>query len=188
MLAIAFKEWAAVCAAVATGRQSVILRKGGIAEVGGEFRPEHGRFWLYPTHFHEQQARGLKPECADLLAAAEAGRPPAGQVTLTHFVDVTAVRFVESLDTILRLDRFHFWSEATVRQRFAYRTPGIYLLTVRAWRCPVATTVVETPEYAGCKTWVELEQPIGTDRASPTLDDAAHDTLKSQITQALAVH
>ena len=29
---IAFKEWAGVCAALAEGRQSLIVRKGGIAE------------------------------------------------------------------------------------------------------------------------------------------------------------
>ena len=40
-LNVAFKEWAVVCQALAAGRQSVILRKGGIAEEGGIFRPEY---------------------------------------------------------------------------------------------------------------------------------------------------
>ena len=39
----AFKEWAIVVDALGRGRQSVILRKGGIAEGRGGFRPEHAR-------------------------------------------------------------------------------------------------------------------------------------------------
>jgi hypothetical protein len=39
---------------------ALILRKGGIAEDGGQFRPEHDRFLLYPTHFHEQHRTGIK--------------------------------------------------------------------------------------------------------------------------------
>ena len=67
-LSIAFKEWAVICRALAEGRQSLILRKGGIAEAGGQFRPEHDRFLLYPTYFHEQHHTGTK---ADLYAVAK---------------------------------------------------------------------------------------------------------------------
>ncbi|HYV35699.1 MAG TPA: DUF1802 family protein, partial [Gemmataceae bacterium] len=45
MLKHAFKEWAAICKALAEGRQGLILRKGGIAEPGGDFQIEHTRFW-----------------------------------------------------------------------------------------------------------------------------------------------
>ena len=38
MLKDAFKEWAVICRALAEGRQALILRKGGIAEAGGDFR------------------------------------------------------------------------------------------------------------------------------------------------------
>ena len=47
----AFKEWAVVCAALATGQQSLILRKGGIHEGRDGFRVEHREFWLFPTVF-----------------------------------------------------------------------------------------------------------------------------------------
>ena len=83
MLKIAFKEWAAVCRALADGTQTVILRKGGIAEVGGEFKPEHSRFWLYPTHYHEQHRHGLKPEAMHFLDAAERSYPATGTIDFT---------------------------------------------------------------------------------------------------------
>src|SRR5436305_1239423 len=148
MLGVAFKEWAAVCQALADGRQAVILRKGGIAEEGGAFRPEHDRFWLYPTYFHEQQQKGLKPEAAALLDAAEADRPEPGAIRLTHFVEVAAVRFASDLDAALRLDAFHVWTADTVRQRFHYRSPGLFVLAVRTYRTRTPQVVKEHPAYA----------------------------------------
>jgi len=77
MLKIAFKEWAVICRALALGRQAMILRKGGIAEVGGEFRPEHERFWLYPTYLHEHRD-GVKADATPLLEQALAEGGPEG--------------------------------------------------------------------------------------------------------------
>ena len=87
---VAFKEWAAVCHALAAGIQSVILRKGGIAERGGSFHPEYSRFWLYPTYFHEPRAGGVRPEYGSLLDAAERDRPTPGTVRLSHVAEVSA--------------------------------------------------------------------------------------------------
>ena len=50
MLHWALKEWAVICRALAEGRQSLLLRKGGIAEAGGAFQVEQPRFWLLPTY------------------------------------------------------------------------------------------------------------------------------------------
>ena len=65
---IALKEWAAVCLALSDGRQSLLLRKGGIAEGRGGFRMEHDEFWLFPTQFH-QSPEQLTPGTSDLLDA-----------------------------------------------------------------------------------------------------------------------
>jgi hypothetical protein len=170
MLRHAFKEWAVICRALAEGRQALILRKGGIAEDGGVFTPEHSRFWLYPTYVH-QQAAGIKSEAAPLLQASEAEQPPAGILRLAHFAEVSGVFLVRRLDDALALDKLHLWSEATVRQRFAYRAPGLYVLPVRICRIPSAFEVPLKPEYDVCKTWVELDRALPTDGALPVTDD-----------------
>ena len=91
-----------------------------------------------------------------MLEAAETSRPPVGLVRLSHFVEVTDVQFCKDLDEVLKLDAEHIWSEATVRQRFAYRTPGLYVFRVNVFQMePVI--IAEEPEYAGCKTWVPLK-------------------------------
>lgn len=167
MLSIAFKEWAVICRALAEGRQALILRKGGIAEAGGQFRPEHDRFLLYPTFFHEQHRGGIKPAFLPLLDAAEAEKPPVGTIRFTHFAEVTSVRHILDLDQALALDPLHGWTADAVRHRFHYRTPGLYVLTVNVFALAHTVDVVEKPEYAGCKTWVELDAGIPTDGATP---------------------
>jgi hypothetical protein len=176
MLKIAFKEWAVICRALAEGRLSLILRKGGIAETAGQFAPEHNRFWLYPTFVHEKPD-GVKPTAAELFHAAESDRPPAGMIRLTHFAEVHGVYHIKQLFGALLLDDLHIWSEATVRQRFDYRWPGLYLLPVRVFKAADTIELPETPAYAGCRTWVELDHDLPTAGATPVLDDKEFDDL-----------
>ena len=58
---IALKEWAALVAAIGDGKQTILLRKGGIRE--GAFKPPSSSFYLFPTSFHSE-GRLLKP-CAE---------------------------------------------------------------------------------------------------------------------------
>ncbi|MFO0802484.1 MAG: DUF1802 family protein [Gemmataceae bacterium] len=152
---IAFKEWAVICAALAEGRQSLIFRKGGIAEAGGEFKPEHDRFLLYPTYFHEHRS-GIKPELLPLLERCERDKPAAGTLRLTHRAEVSSVEHLTDLAAVLALDAEHGWTEAEVTKRFHYRKPGLFVFRVAVTPLPEPLLLPERPEYAGCKTWVPL--------------------------------
>lgn len=176
MLQHAFKEWAVICYCLAKGKQAIILRKGGIAEPGGDFHLEHKRFWLYPTYVHEKRD-GLKEEGIALLGRAELERPPAGIVRLSHFVEVAGVYHVSDLIAALKLESLHYWSPSTVEARFAYRRPGLMVLPVRVYEAAEAVELPETPAYHGCKSWVELDYPLSTEGAKPVLDDAAFQNL-----------
>lgn len=186
MLSIAFKEWAAVCRALGDGTQTVILRKGGIAESGGSFAPEHPRFWLYPTFFHENQDSGLKPEFQSLIAAAEAARPAEGRLRLSHVCEVAAVERVADLDALLALDRFHVWTADTVRKRFFYRDPGLFVLVVRVSAVATPAELAEGPTYAGCKTWVDLDAGAEDHPAAAVLPDEEFARLLEEIQGTLA--
>ncbi len=181
---IAFKEWAVICQALAEEKQALILRKGGIAEAGNTFRPEHSRFWLYPTYLHQQE-HGIKPEYAPLLKQVEKDHPPKGTVRLSHFVDVPCVYHVAELSSLLMLEGMHLWTEQTVRQRFEYKHPGVYVLPARVWRMPQSFELIETPAYAGCKSWVELEQRLPTEGAVPVLDDGQFKELLRKLDAVL---
>lgn len=163
----AFKEWAVICQALDSGGQCLILRKGGIAEEGGRFRVEHSEFLLYPTLFHEHRA-GLKP---GHQSAFDAVTPSPGVIEFTNFVRVTDVWYVTDLDRALTLDPLHVWTADVIRQRFRYRTPGLFVLAVRVFRLPAKVIRPERPEYAGCKTWVTLDVPVDSTGATPVLTD-----------------
>jgi hypothetical protein len=169
-LPIAFKEWAVICDALAHGDQTIILRKGGIAETGPTFEAEHPRFWLYPTYLH-QKADALVPAARSRLEQVEAERTPMGLLRLSHVAEVAAVYSIREEETALRLAGLHLWSAATVRQRFHYRRPGLTVLAVRVAERMPTIEVAETAAYAGCKSWVELDQPLPTEGARPVISD-----------------
>lgn len=162
---IAFKEWAGVCWALMEGRQTLIVRKGGISEGPGGFAPEHRVFWLYPTHVHQAQ-QGLRDEAP--------AAPPAGAddpVAIEALAVVELVRRLDSEEDLLPLTPFHLWTLETMRKRFAYRQPGLWVLGVRVYRREPARTLHPTPEQLGCKSWVVLDSPLSTRGCRPVLDE-----------------
>lgn len=170
-LRIAFKEWAVICLALAEGRQTILLRKGGIAEPGGVFRVEHSRFWLLPTYAHQQEV-GIVEPYHDLLRQARAEQPPAGVVRLSHFAEVTVVRHCDAIEQALALEGQHGWSRETVEARFNYRAPGLFVIVARVYRASRPAEVPVTPYLEGCKSWVELGRGMRTfDPAEPVLTD-----------------
>ncbi len=176
----AFKEWAVICRALAEGKQALILRKGGIAEPGGDFQLADTRFWLYPTYTH-QQKEGIRPDASALLEQAESEKPPQGVVHITHFAEVTGVYHVHNLTAALLLAHLHLWSDETVQKRFAYRTPGLHVMPVRVYRAGQIFDLPETSYYQGCKSWVELDRDLPTDGATAVLSDQAIDDLHRQL-------
>jgi hypothetical protein len=183
-LRAAFKEWAVICKMLALGRQAVLLRKGGIAEAGGAFTVEHTRFWLYPTYAH-QHGDGIVHEALPLLEEAERERPPVGVIRLSHFAEVPGVYHTRDLAGALRLAALHAWSPETVEARFRYGTPGLFVLPVRVYRVPEAVEVPELPEYAGCRSWVDLGHELPTAGATPVLTDAAFEELLRTLDRLL---
>jgi len=152
---IAFKEWAAICRALASGRQDVILRKGGIVEPGGGFRPEHAGFLLLPTFVH-QAAESLVPEASDLLADIDADRPPQGTVVFRHAASVRAARRVLRLADLAPYRSRHVWSDAVVAERFHRWQDELHVLEVEVTPLPEPLVLPWREDFGGCKSWVEL--------------------------------
>jgi hypothetical protein len=91
---------------------------------------------------------------------------------LTHFAEVGGVYRVRDLTLALMLAHLHLWSEQTVRSRFAYRQPGLYVIPVRVYQAAQPHALPLAPAYEGCRSWVELEQALPTEGARPVLSDA----------------
>jgi hypothetical protein len=167
-LSIALKEWHAVCHALASGRQTILLRKGGISESMSGFDVEHRQFLFFPTFVHQQLAM-LKPEAhADF--SPHATEPATITIELAaEIVDIFQVKGRAQMDA---LDNEHIWTPPLVDMRFNYRPENpLYLLVVRAYRLPEPVSMQNTAAYTGCKSWVPLKEAIGARGAVPAVGD-----------------
>ncbi len=179
--AIAFKEWAGICEALADGRQSLILRKGGIDEGPAGFRPEHPAFWLYPTRIHEAE-QGLRVTSEPrLIRPADDDR-----VELRALAVVSSIDRVDDMPALERLEAEHIWSAGTIAKRFHYRSPGLWVLRVRIYLVERPVAIELTAEHAGCKTWVPLDRAIPVEGPTPVLDDSADEAAAIRVRSALA--
>jgi hypothetical protein len=166
---IAFKEWAAVCEALAAGRQTILLRKGGLGDEPHEFRnAAHQGFWLYPTNFH-QRVEELRSDAGEFIDRTAASAPPVGQIHVRLYAEILWIDGLTDENAALRLADWHILSEAMVRKRFAYREPGLFLLGVRVFKRGEAVVVTESAEMAGCRSWVRLPEPISKQGLEPVL-------------------
>jgi hypothetical protein len=180
----AFKEWAVTCAALAAGRQNLLLRKGGIHEHAGRFEVEHREFWLFPTKFH-QNPDEIRDDARSLLRQVADEAPSPGVVRLALYALVDEVIELRDESLLPRLTDLQILAERTVLERFHYRRPGLFVLPVRIYRRAEPMTLVDTPHFAGCRTWVDVEQELSTSGLTPILTDAEHANRMLAIRRAL---
>jgi len=159
---LALKEWAAVAAALLDGRQTVLLRKGGIHEK--RFEVGSGPFVLFPTVAHSHAER-VRPEHRDVLAAGAAD-VEEGRFTVRAgltLADAVAVARPERLDEIADL---HIWTADSIREdRLEFRPRhALHALVVRAVELPEPVTLDRVEAYGGCRSWLDL--PVGWDGRS----------------------
>jgi len=168
----ALKEWAVVCRAVADGRQTLLIRKGGIEEIKAGFQVIHRDFWLFPTYVH-QKAADLVPAVHPEFAGVQAAQPPAGTIAFQLCATVEDVVKVMDLEQLRSLDGCHILSWDCVASRFHYRNkPGVHVMAVRVYRRPTVITLQNTPDYDGCVSWVDLDEALATEGCTPVLSDA----------------
>ena len=156
----AFKEWAVICRALASGRQDVILRKGGIVEPGGAFRPEYARFLLLPTFLH-QSAESLVPQARDLLVGIDDDRPPEGTVVFRHGAFVRAAHRITDRRALDAYRDRHVWAESVVDERFHRWQDELHVLEVAVTPLPSPVVLPWQESYGGCRSWVELDESAG---------------------------
>src|SRR6266480_4101717 len=128
MESVGFKEWAVVCEALGRGMQSIVLRKGGIAEGREGFSFKHREFFLFPTWFHEQQQKVRQVEI-------EIPKRNDRVIEIKYAVTVDILRTITSLEVAEALAPLHVLQPDVVRERFEYdEAPGLHVAFVRTYR------------------------------------------------------
>ena len=182
----ALKEWAIVCRALADGRQSLLVRKGGIDELKSGFQMTHRDFWLFPTAVH-QKAADLLPAVHAEFEEVQRSCPPTGTIPIQLYATVTDAVQVMDLDRLRPLSPYHILSWDCVAGRFQYRNkPGVHVLILRVYRRPEPILIGNTPHYDGCVSWVDLDEPLPTAGCTPVLSDAQFEARLACIRACLA--
>ncbi len=193
---IGFKEWTLVCDALGRGEQSIIIRKGGIAEGRAGFRFEHPEFLLFPTLFHEQTAKLKLPADTVLPAPREDG---SHVVSLRVRVEWT--RDVTDFSVVQTLAPFHIWRDEEIEKRFHYELPGaqrealrtgaekpqpsVSVAFVRAERASAPIIFPDSPKFGGCRSWIPLPEIPDGITFSPVMSEADHRTREVSVREML---
>lgn len=158
----ALKEWGAVAAALLDGRQTVLLRKGGIHEKRFQVsppgvRPQAGQgFVLFPTVAHSHAER-VRPAHRDVLAL---GARDVGEDAFTVRCGLTLVEVVDVQRTegLAAIEDLHIWTAESIRtDRIDFRPKHpLRAMVVRAHELPQPVRLERVEAYGGCRSWLDL--------------------------------
>jgi hypothetical protein len=179
MESVGFKEWAVVCEALGCGRQSIIVRKGGIAEGRAGFSFRHKEFFLFPTWFHEQPDKVRQTE----IAFPE---PDPEVINIRFFAKLESAHVISSWKIAEALEPLHILQPGVVRERFEYdEAPGLHVAFVRMARLRPAWTIANEKEYGGCRSWVNLPELPADVHLDPILSDDEHVARRNEFVEAI---
>jgi hypothetical protein len=180
MESVGFKEWSLVCEALGCGRQSIILRKGGIAEGRNGFSFRHREFFLFPTWFHEQAEKVREIE-------TESAEPNPDRIDIRFFARVEASHLISSLQVVEGLAPLHILQPAVVRERFEYsEAHGLHVALVRMYGLEPTWIIENEKKYGGCRSWVDLPEPPKEFQLHPILSDEEHQKRDDFLRQLLS--
>ncbi len=183
-LSVALKEWHLVIQALLSGQQTVLLRKGGILEANNEFELEHQNFLLYPTFVH-QQLNGIKPQWRDRVQ--QAAQEP-DEILIEAYATARHIFEVPSRAAMDQLHDLHVWDAPLLDMRFNYRPEKpLYLVVLQAYKLPVPVKIAGNIAYAGCKSWVPLNEQIDVSGASPVTDCKQIQSVTERIESTFSV-
>jgi hypothetical protein len=177
MESVGFKDWALVCEALGRGEQTVLLRKGGIAEGREGFGFRQAEFFLFPTFFHEQIEKVR-------VADAEIPKAREGEVEIRYYAKLEVEKEITSWPDAAALEPFHILEESVVRERFHYKKAGLHVALVRVFRLPQPWIFPDAPAYGGCRSWVKLPEAPAETRLEPVLRDREHQEIVERFRAA----
>lgn len=164
----ALKEWSTVIDALGHGDQVVLVRKGGIADP--KFGLEASEFYLYPTYFHQGESEH---------------RP---RVAISHWCEVIRTWSLRDADVLHRLAPLVSIPVETLDARYRFRPDqALHIIGVRVHALPRAVEIAFHDEYAGCRSWLSVDDEIDVEGSKPVLSDAALNAKLEAIDSLLTV-
>jgi len=178
--AAALKEWAIVCKAIEDGKQVLLFRKGGIMEYRNGFELKHKVFFLFPTFEHQsidsiqseyreelevlKQQQQQKDNTQSLnqkennISNEKNSKVTQDIINISLFVEITHFIEINDISKLEKLEKYHIWNLDYVKMRFNYNPKKpLYLLMLRAYKLNEPIEIQNSPEWSGCKSWIQFD-------------------------------
>lgn len=169
----ALKEWSVAVDALAQGETIVLLRKGGIREASGRFSVKQAPIWLYPTYEH-QKPHLLKSAYVDRVIPVASGWHP-DSVTIKAWAEITQVFSIDRDSQLATLLPYHIWTDQFATERFRWKpSQPLSVLLLRVHCLAQAIAIPYQPSYGGCRSWIELAEPLATVLSTPVLTETQY--------------
>ena len=176
------KEWAVAVRALERGETAIVIRKGGIHEKA--FAVKDSRFLLLPGYEH-QRPDLLKPEYRELLNDIP-DLTDDGPLRFTSFAEVKGAYELSEPESLEAIDPYHMWTPEYAESRFRWRPKKpLTVLVLCTFILPEPVELPYSEAYAGCKSWIELEDPVSTEGSRPALDGDGFEKLVSPALEVL---
>jgi hypothetical protein len=172
---ITLKEWAIICKALEDGRQTLLLRKGGIMEYRKGFEVKHNEFLLYPT-FEHQSLESIKSEYKEKLKEIleEQNKYTRKEIDKNNknsdinntniiklFAKVEDVIEISDKVTLSKLRDYHIWSDEYVMMRMNYNpSKPMSVLLLRIYKIKKPLIIDINDKWSGCKSWIDIEKDV----------------------------
>lgn len=174
---LALKEWSIVCRALEDGKQSILLRKGGILEYKEGFEISQKIFLVYPTLEHQSKEYLQQDYLQEFELLLEKNDPNFEYKTntITILAQIEGIQEFNDKSKLAKLEKYHIWNEKYVNMRMSYNPKKpMNALLLRIYKLPEPISVKVNPEWAGCKSWINIELPkingISSDNIHKLLD------------------
>jgi hypothetical protein len=176
------KEWAVAVRALERGETALVVRKGGIREKA--FAVRDTRFLLLPGYEH-QRLDLLKPEYRQLMQEIP-DLTDGGPLRFTSFAEVKGAYEVSEPESLEAIDPYHMWTSEYAESRLRWRPKKpLTVLVLRTYLLPGPVELPYGEAYAGCRSWIELDEPVSTEGSRPVLEDASFERLISPALEVL---
>jgi hypothetical protein len=176
------KEWAVAVRALELGETALVVRKGGIREKA--FAVRDSRFLLLPGYEH-QRLELIKPEYRRLMQEIPDLKDD-GPLRFASFAEVEGAYEISEPESLEAKDPYHMWTPEYAESRFKWRPKKpLTVLVLRTYLLPEEVELAYSEAYVGCKSWVELENPVSTEGSRPALDDGSFEKLVSPALEVL---
>jgi hypothetical protein len=187
----ALKEWAVVCKGLEEGRQTILLRKGGILERKDGFELKHNDFYIFPTYEHQSRDL-LQLDYADKFESILQSKPIDDQNAIYLYAKVIFITETFNREMLYDLRDFHIWNEKYISLRMDYNPQKpLSIVLLRVYRLNTALNVTLSPQQAGCRSWIDFQLPSIEDSEDnigrPVLNNDTFHERQSQLMEVLNI-